>query len=43
MEGRDFGKLKKGGYFTGTKANAFRYQFIGITLFAACAFGALRL
>lgn len=42
MEGRDFGKLLKKGYFKGTKANVSRYQFIGATLFVACVFGGLR-
>jgi len=42
MEGRDLGKLRKEGYFRGTKANVFRYQSIGITLLVICGIGALR-
>ena len=43
MEGRDLGKLRKEGYFRGTKANVFRYQFLGITMFVTVLLGGLRL
>jgi len=42
MEGRDIGKLRKEGYFRGTKANVFKYKFLGITLFVTLGFGFLR-
>jgi len=42
MEGRDLGKLKKEGYYRGTKANVFKYQFIGITMLIACGIGFFR-
>jgi len=43
MEGRDIGKIRKEGYFRGTKANVFKYQFIGVTLFLTFGLGFLRL
>lgn len=43
MEGRDLGKIRKEGYFRGTKANVFRYQFIGITLLVSCGIGMVAL
>jgi len=42
MEGRDLGKLKKEGYLRGTKANIFKYKFLGITLLLTCGLGFLR-
>jgi len=43
MEGRDIGKLRKHGYFSGTKANIVRYQIIGLVLFVSFGIGGLRM
>jgi len=43
MEGRDLGKLRKEGYFRGTKANVFRYQVFGAMMLFSFGFGGLRL
>jgi len=43
MEGRDLGKLRKEGYFRGTKANVFRYQVIGAVMLMTFTLGGLRL
>jgi len=43
MEGRDLGKIRKEGYLRGTKANVFRYKFVGIAMLATVTFGGLRM
>jgi len=43
MDGRDLGKIRREGYFRGTKANVLRLQFAAIIIFATFGLGAYRM